>query len=347
MKQHSTIKTVFAVLLSLSSFELNAQHHWAMAIWEKGKEKPTIMEYHSVTETTENGMEYHRIIDDGYRIRGEAYNPVRLQYGYRWADKQMYIYDFENSHETLAFDFNLTVGDRFTTFNGMEWLIESVKDSLVNMSFCGKGECVTKKLLTVTTLDGTQTDHWLEEFGSLSGHFMICSMENVECSQTLWVEYGWGEYLAREISTSPIFAHDSGWLDGAFCATVMPYTACTYKDGQVMIEDVTWWYEHRDYACFYQNGDTIQELYRWELEPHTDLGNSALRRDVFTFYGLSEPESGQYTIHWNDCKYTTNIGSVNATSRPIKGIYDLQGRKLWSEPTKGIYVKDGNKVYAK
>ena len=79
MKQHSTIKTACAVLLSLSSFELYAQHHWAIAVLENGKEKPTIMEYHSVTEKAKNGIEYHRIFDDGYRFRNEAYNPIKLQ----------------------------------------------------------------------------------------------------------------------------------------------------------------------------------------------------------------------------------------------------------------------------
>ena len=203
MKQQLRNKIAIAVLLSLSSFELNAQHHWALAILQKGKEKPTIMEYHSVIETAENGIEYHRIFDDGYRFRNETYNPIKLQYGYRWADKQMYIYDYNNHKESLAFDFNLTSGDHFTSFNGLEWEIETVKDTLVNMSFQGKGDSVTKKLLTVKTLDGTLSDQWLEDFGSLSGHFMISSMEDVECSQTLWVEYAMGEYLAREISTGP------------------------------------------------------------------------------------------------------------------------------------------------
>ena len=342
----SATSSVISSAASLAE-EQKAQHRWAMAFIEKGKDIPTVVEYHSVQETAENGIEYYRVIDDGYHIRGEAYNPVELPYGYRWTGMQMYIYDFENAKETLAFDFNLNAGDHFTTFNGMEWEIEMVKDTLVNISFQGKGENVTKKLLTVRTLDGTLSDQWLEDCGSLSGHFMINSLENVECTQTLWVEYGMGEYLAREISTGPIFAHDSGWLDGTFCATVMPYTVCTYKDGQVMIEDVEWWYEHRDYACFYRDGDSIRELYRWELEPHSDLGNSALRRDVFNFYGLPEPKSGQYTILWNDSKHATNISSVHATPRPIEGIYDLQGRRIWSKPSRGIYIKNGIKAYAK
>ena len=336
-----------ATLLSATSSELCAQHHWAMAFVEKGQDIPTVVEQHSALETAENGIVYHRIYDDSYRIRGEAYNPVRLQYGYRWTDKKMFVYDFEKQEEVLAFDFNLSEGDHFTTYNDMEWEIESVKDTLVNISFCGKGESVSKRLLTARTLDGKLTDKWLEDFGSFTNLFMISSMENVECSQTLWMEYGMGEYLAREISTGPIYAHDSGWLDGAFEASVMPYTVCTYTNGQLTIENVQLCYEHRDYICFYREGDDIYKIYSWELEPHVDFGNSALRRDAITFNGLPVPSSGKYTIYWNDKEYTTGIRNVNTSSQPKDRVYDLHGRRLWSQTAKGIYIMDGEKVYSK
>ena len=90
-----TFQILVATLLSVVSSELYAQHHWAMAFAEKGQETPTIMEYHSTQETAENGIVYHRIFDDSFLIRGEAYNPVKLQYGYRWTDKKMFVYDFE------------------------------------------------------------------------------------------------------------------------------------------------------------------------------------------------------------------------------------------------------------
>lgn len=336
-----------ATLLSATSSELCAQHNWATVFIEMGQEIPTIAEYHSAQETAENGIVYHRIFDDSYRSGGEAYNPVKLQYGYRWTDKKMFVYDFEKQEETLAFDFNLSIGDHFKTFNGMEWKVESVKDTLVNISYCGKGESVSKRLLTVRTLDDLLTDQWLEDFGSFTNHFMINSLENVVCSQTLWMEYGMGEYLAREISTGPIYAHDSGWLDGALEASVMPYTVCTFNNGQLLIENVQWWYEHRDYICFYREGDDIYKVYSWELEPHVDLGNSALRRDTITFNGLPVPSSGKYTIYWDDKEYTTGIRNINTSSQTKDRVYDLQGRRLWSQPTKGIYIMDGEKVYAK
>lgn len=227
MKKHFII-IVYVILLSAGLSPMYAQQYWSLAVWEKGNDKPTIMEYHSVAETAENSVEYYRIFDDSYRFRNEANNPVKLRYGYRWADKRMFVYDFESHKETLAFDFNLSVGDHFTTFNGIEWIVEMAKDTLVNISFKGKGKSVAKKILTVVSLDGTQNDQWLEDFGSFANHFMINSMENVECSQALWMEYGMGEYLAREISTGRFYAHDSGWLDAAFAASVVPYTVCAY-----------------------------------------------------------------------------------------------------------------------
>lgn len=345
MKQYFC-NIVLVILLSAWLSPMYAQQNWALAVWEKGEDKPTIMEYHSAAETVENGIEYYRIFDDSYRFRNEAYNPVKLQYGYRWADNQMFVYDFESKKEILAFDFNLAVGDHFTTFNGVEWIVEVVKDTLVNISFQGKGESVAKKLMTVRTLDGTLHDQWLQDFGSFTNHFMISSMKNVESSQTLWMEYSMGEYLAREITTDPIYAHDSGWMDGTYDASVMPHTVCTYHDnGQLKIEDVQLWYDHRHYICFYRDGDNIQEVYRWEMEPHIDSGNLALRRDVIPFDGLPKPESGKYTVHLGDNVYTTSISSIRSNSQISGYTYDLQGRRFGSNAAHGIYIKEGKKVY--
>ena len=167
------------------------------------------------------------------------------------------------------------------------------------------------------------------------------------------MEYDYGEYLAREISEGPgpIYGHDSGWLDVGFDATVMPYTSCTYSNGKLTIEDVQLSFEHRHYVCFYRDGDKIQQVYSWELEPHVDSGNPALRRDVITFNGLPEPESGKYTIILGDNVYTTGVSSISSvrTDSQKRGYtYDLQGRRVDSKNAgQGIYIKDGKKVIVK
>lgn len=46
-----------------------------MALMDNDREMPSVMEYHSVVETADNGIEYHRIFDDEFRLRKELYNP--------------------------------------------------------------------------------------------------------------------------------------------------------------------------------------------------------------------------------------------------------------------------------
>ena len=324
---------------------------WTMAVAENGDESPVIRGYQGVHKTAENDKDYYRIYENyQYSLNhGKSEQTVQLPYGYRLADKQIYIYDYEIQKETLAFDFNLAVGDHFTTFNGMEWEVESVKDTIVNVSYCGTGDSVSKKLLTVRSLDGTLTDQWLEDFGSFTNHFMINSLDNVKCSQTLWMEYDYGEYFAREISIGPIFGHDSGNLTmfKGFQGGDQPYREVSYTDGQVVLEDVQWWWDHRDYICFYRKEDDIYEIYRWEMDPLAGLATSAFSRDVVTFQGLPVPASGKYTIHIGEEEYSTGVDNVRMSSLSKGEIYDLQGRKLLSQPSKGLYISDGQKIYAK
>ena len=340
--------TFVIALLLLIVLTANAQQQWALAVIKNGDDNPTFVEYHSIPEKGNDGTEYLRIYDDGFRFRGESYNPVRLQYGYRLSDKQIYIYDFDSQKESLAFDFNLSIGDQFTTFNGIEWVVDEVKDTLVNISFCRKGECVLKRLLAVRTLDGTMSDQWLEDFGSFYNHFMIKSLDGIKYSQTLWMEYEMGEYLAREINADPLFCHDSGWMDGTDNGDIsdVPDTRCTYENGLLKFENVQWWWDHRDYTCFYRKGDDIYKLYSWEFEPHVESGASSLQKDVIIFENLPTPSSCQYTLHIDNDEYPTSIRNVTMHPVTSKGIYDMQGRQLTKHPVQGVYVEEGKKKFA-
>ena len=106
MKRIYTICIFLTMLLSGGHAQLfdNRYNVWAMAVVEKGQEEPTLLLYTSPVETAENGLEYHRIVDENWIIRNESYNPIKQQYGYRTADKKIFIYDFETKKETLAFD---------------------------------------------------------------------------------------------------------------------------------------------------------------------------------------------------------------------------------------------------
>ena len=342
MKQHSILRTLITVLLSSFAIELCAQRYWALAVMEQGKEKPTIMEYLGSKEMAENGKEYFRVRD----ITG--HHPTNLQYGYnyRWADKQIVIYDFNSQKETIAFDFNLTPGNRFTTFNGMEWVVETVKDTVVNISFCGLGESVTKRLFTVRTTDGKQSDQWLEDFGSFTNLLMIDRLDNVRYSHTLWLEYYYGKNLAREINADPFFAHDSGWIDRAYESdSKEEYSKCYFENGQVVFQSIAWRWPHREYTCFYRDGDDIYRLYSCELSPHVDGGTYAYRKDVITFQGLPAPASGCYNIHIGGDNYTTGISHTGTPVQAKGAFYNLQGQRLWQKPKKGMFIKDGRKIF--
>lgn len=330
-----------------------AKQSWALAVMEKGNDRPAIKMYYSLAETDSSGVEYNRVYDGVYR---EFYfwNPdpsrlVKLQYGYRWAGRKMFIYDFESQKETLAFDFNLSVGDHFTTFNGMEWLVESVRDTLIDLSYLGTGELVTKRLMTVKTPDGSRHDQWLEDFGSLTNFFMMNSLDDVVFSQALWLEYNFGQYIAREISADPIYTHDSGWLEGHRVPELglLPHSICKYSNGELTFENVQWFYPHRDYACFYRDGDIIEELYGWELNPTVDSGSASLCSDSFTFSGLPEPASGTYTVRFGDTELTTGIRDVPTVSSHGGYTYDLQGRRTNAQQAIGIQIKEGKKVLVK
>jgi hypothetical protein len=344
MKQHSILITLITVLLSSFAIELCAQRYWALAVMEQGKEKPTIMEYLGSKEMAENGKEYFRVRD----ITG--HHPTNLQYGYnyRWADKQIVIYDFNSQKETIAFDFNLAPGDRFTTFNGMEWVVETVKDTVVNISFCGLGESVTKRLFTVRTTDGKQSDQWLEDFGSFTNLLMIDRLDNVRYSHTLWLEYYYGKNLVREINADPIFGHDSGWMDRAYESdSKEEYSKCYFENGQVVFQSIAWRWPHREYTCFYRDGDDIYRLYSCELSPHVDGGTYAYRKDVITFQGLPAPASGCYNIHIGGDNYTTGISHTGTPVQAKGAFYNLQGQRLWQKPKKGMFIKDGRKIFIK
>ena len=270
MKTNCMLKIQVFALVLINAAVMRAQHSWAMATLKAGESAPSITEYHCLPEKASNGVDYYRMYDWGFQIRQEYYNPVKLQYGYRMEDKRIFVYDFEKEEECLAFDFTLAAGDRFATYNGMEWTIEAAADTLVNTSYMGMGENCTKRLLKVRSVDGKYSDQWLEDFGSFSNHFMILPMNETLQTQTLWMEYEEGQYLTREISLDPLFAHDSGAPrdeSGAFNGL---FVNCTYKDGTLVVEDERYRSPNREYTCFYRVDDDLYCAYVWNLNPATD-----------------------------------------------------------------------------
>ena len=354
--QHNLISKAFASFLLLSSTNaMQAQQSWAIATIEEGNNWPSFTVFRCMSEKGVNGMDYYRIYDECCRIRQEYYNPVKLQYGYRISDEQIYVYDFETNEERLAFDFSLSEGDHFITYNGLEWEIETVIDTIVNTSYKGQGESCMKRLLKVHSVDGRYSDHWLEGFGSFTNHFMILPMSEVRQTQTLWMEYDEGHYLVREISSDPFFAHDSGMpKETTDYVGKTEYVNSTYKDGILTVEDERWRSPNREYNCFYRVGDDFYLVYVWKLNPATDAAIAAWHKDIAYYYGLPAPHSDRYTIHFNlddrplgestklyDLTNDTDIYPSESS------IFNLQGHRLTGKPLHGLYIKNGKKVQAK
>ncbi|MBR5657157.1 MAG: hypothetical protein IKW98_10855 [Prevotella sp.] len=344
-----------SALMLASTHAIQAQNSWAMAEIKDGDNWPTIAEYHGMPEKGANDNEYLRIYD--YRMSGSYYNPIKLQYGYRMADKQIFIYDFEKDEERLAFDFTLSAGDHFITYNGMEWEVDATMDTLVNISYKGKGENTTKRLLKVHSVDGRHSDQWLEDFGSLANHFMIRPMIESGQMQTLWMEYEYGYNLVREFSSDPFYTHDSGKPDeiNEQPANESASRTITFNDGTLKVENIGWHSPNRVYSFFYRVDDGLYCVYVWLISPATGAAYVVWHHDTSWFYGLPTPQSGGYSIHSMDERPAGISIPTNDSSKDPVGLstYDLQGRKLsnskWSngQIRKGIYVKDGRKFVVK
>lgn len=354
MKRYCISRAFVIVFLFANAITMRAQHSWAMVTLAEGENWPSFAEYHCVPEKGTNGVDYYRIYDWDFYIRKEYYNPIRLPFGYRLAEKSIFIYDFETEEEQLAFDFSLSVGEHFVTYNGIEWMVEAVADTLVNTSYQGKGESSSKRLLKVHSIDGRYTDQWLEDFGSLSNHFMIQPIDESTQTWTLWMEYDEGRYLVQEISSDPLFVSDSGMPEKNALHGETVITS-TYNDGALVVEYSGYHSPNRQLTCFYRVGDDFYSAYVWDLNPGTSSAYVVWHQYSFSLNGLPAPGSGNYTIHINQgdrplgIPTPSNVNEISVNSKCV----DLSGRQIRHTSfdthhlPHGIYIRDGKKVAGK
>lgn len=353
MTHNNIAKTLTSALLLSATCIAQAQHSWGIATLAATQDNMTYSEYRCQPEKGTNGIEYQRIYDESCNTRHEYYNPIRLQYGYRLADQRIYVYDYTNNTERIAFDFTIKAGDSFSTYNGMSWTVDEAKDTLVNMSYNEEGDCSIKRLLKVHSTDGKYHDEWLEDFGSFMNHFMILPMNEAQRSYTLWMEYEEGHYIAREISAYPFFTHSS-MMPEHNTGYDAPYVNWSYKEGTLIADVVRWSDISREYFCFLLKGDDINLSYIWRLHPGYETCVVVLRKDCFRFEGMPSPShSSTYSLK-SSAAYdpfkgiSTGIEKVHTINgNPAElNISDLQGRWL---PTKhnGINVTKGRKTLVK
>ena len=340
MKKHFLLYIVLTTLVSLS--QLSAQNKWATAKLIQGQYQPIIKEYWCSPEIGSNGTMYLRLLDANC---GGDYRPNKLQYGYKSIDRKIYIYDFETEEERLAFDFTLAEGDLFETYNGIEWIVESVSDTLVNFSYMELGDKEVKRLLSVRSIDGRYSDKWLEDVGSLSNHFMILPMTEQEQYFTLWVEFNCGSYFINELSSDPLFTHDFGY-PAKYPEIVYDRNSCSYSDGSVKVEYLRWSSVNREYMCFCRKGNDFYKCFVWSLSPAVETCQVIEISGEFVFEGLPAPIDGEYVLHFDRIDKPTEVYEIpdgpNNDISPIS--YDIWGRKR-SSSSRGIVIVNGQKIY--
>ena len=326
------------------------EYAWAIATFD-GEKEPEVIEYFGENEKGTNGLEYLRIFrrnSDGKRYR---YNE-KLSYGLRWSDKNIYIYDFNRNEERLAFDFSLSAGNCFTTYNGVEWIVESVKDTLVNISFMGEGALSKKKLLNVCSLDGCFRDKWLEEYGSLSNHMMIFPLNEKRKYKMLWIAHKVGHNLIKTLASDPFYTLDTGYSEDYDLYSGKEIFTCSYENGRLNV-DFECRTSNRLYYLLYRKNDDFHVVYSHELSPATDCDEGGVKGS-FVLTGVPAPQCGKYTMHMTSAGGSQNDATEirdwknGMSGMPEKvSVYDAQGRKQAISNKGGINIIGGQKVYMK
>lgn len=343
----------FVIVFIVNTSSLCAQNSWAMAVIKRGQDKPLISEYRCLPEIGKNTKSYYRIYDANYITEKNHYYPLKLQYGYRLEDKHIYVYDFDSNEEHLAFDFTLKEGDTFQTYNGIDWIVESANDTLVNVSFKGLGDMCSKRLLKVRSIDGNYEDQWIEDFGSLSNHFMILPLNETDRVFTLWIESeSMGCYLINEISSDPLYTHDFGFPNENEKENLIGTSSCSYTDNELTVEYSQFRSTNREYKCFYRRDKNFYYAFVWALNPALEISDEpVLENSSFCFYGVPPLNSGEYIVNFNyedgsnteanDIQFIRS-NAANAISRKIS--YDIFGRKLPYNASNGIKIIEGKKI---
>lgn len=95
-----------------------------------------------------------------------------LDWGYRFDDEKMYVYNFKTEEESVAYDFMLQPSEQFTTPDGICWEVVSRRTEVFESQFDYQTDYKNEHIvLDVQFLDGTMTDEWVQYIGSL--HYPI------------------------------------------------------------------------------------------------------------------------------------------------------------------------------
>jgi len=280
------------------------------------------------------------------------------KYGFRIADKKIYVYDIEKEKEHVAYDYNIQPGESFTTMDGREWLVVDKQDTIFEV-FYDDVKLFSDKFVKIKVClasDRSVTDEWLENLGSL--HYGIFNLhgDDIECSHVKYVigffkddeENGNNlAYATFDFAEDPIYGGYYGWVaDAEYIpekGLVEGSTECKaeFRDGRLYVEFIiNNDYNKNVYYTAYRNGNELKILYD-VLPP--DVDGDIVRTNIkLTFDGLPTGDLN-LNIFGYDVGNVTSISSIKAQDEKRGGaIYDLTGRRVKS-PEKGIYIQDGKK----
>ena len=270
-----------------------------------------------------------------------------LDYGYRFDDGKMYVFNFKTEEEAVACDFTLQPGELFTTPDGISWEVVSRRTEVFESSFDYMTDYKNEHVvLGVQSTDGKLTDEWVENVGSMNYPIQYWGRTDIERARTAFFNYGDQDdkLVYFPFSEDPIYGH---YLE----ADPHPYADyggdygvknCNVQTvGDTLVVTVNRYHFFTRYYCYtYRDGDTCY-IRSFELGPYRDGGDTGSPSLSFAFPGV--PSSDNYNVVFNGETYSTSIETPRESNTSSPAIYDIQGRKLPEGVPYGIFIKGGKK----
>lgn len=307
-----------------------------------------------------NGIYYYRWWDLGQSFLTPGYDSnnaafwtqqfILLDYGYRFDEGKMYVYNFKTEKETVAYDFTLQPGEQFTTLDGISWEVVSRKMGVLESTFDYSTDYKNEHVvLGVQSVDGTLTDEWVEYIGSLHYPIQHLGRTDIFCSHTAFFNFlpDALKLVYFNFSEAPIYgqyvvmnpdpnANTNPTKDYSFTADEASLN--------VTINHYTWFTRH---YCYTFCNDNTFDIHSIELGPMLDGGGDGISSFDLTF--PSVPSDDGYTVIYNGETLTTSINSVQLDTADNSQIvnlqivkyHDLTGRRLAAPPAKGMYIENG------
>ncbi|MBQ6190243.1 MAG: hypothetical protein IJK45_08750 [Bacteroidaceae bacterium] len=306
-----------------------------------------------------NGKYYYRWWNSEVRFtypNGNIYEPVDddfcnpkdrkpLDIGYRFDDDKMYIYNFKTEEESVAYDFTLQVGEKFTTPDGVCWEVVNRRTEVFESLFEGMTDYKNEHVvLSVQSSDGTMKDEWIQYIGSLNYPIQNWGRTDIKQSHTAFFNFtSEDEKLVYfNFAEDPLFGQ---YLDVEPTPDanlpeygVKDYTVTAGEDS-LNITVSCYTFATRRYCYTYRNGSTF-DIRSFELGPYRDGGDGGSASLGFEFPGA--PLFDNYSIIYDGVTLTTKIDTQQVPNR-THTTFDLSGRRVIN-PKRGLYIQGGKRV---